>query len=54
MENEDALRNKMEKLYNNKKLYLNLKENAFNSIKDYDIEKIVEDWIKLFREINHV
>jgi len=54
VENEDALRNIMEKLYNNKKLYLNLKENAFNSIKDYDIEKIVEDWIKLFREINHV
>ena len=53
VENEVALRKTMEKLYNDKNLYLYLKDNAFNSIEEYDIEKIVEDWIKVFWDIDH-
>jgi len=53
VEDEDALRRGMEKLFYNVKLYQKLKENAAGSVKKFDIRNTNKDWIKLFQDMDN-
>jgi len=53
VEDENALKQAMEQLFYNNKLYQKLKENAAISVKKYDIKNIVQDWLELFREVDN-
>jgi len=48
VEDEEALKLAMEKLFHNKGLYNKLKANSSKSVEKYCIENIVKDWINLF------
>ena len=52
VEDEKALKEAMEKLFHDKELYMKLKSNAYRSVKKYDIKNVVQDWIKLFEDMN--
>jgi len=49
-EDDELLKDAMERLYYDRKLYRKLKSNARESIERFDIENIVEDWISLFEK----
>ena len=52
VEDEKALKEAMEKLFYDKELHVKLKANTRRSVKKYDIENIVKDWINLFEDMN--
>ena len=52
VEDEEALKDKMEKLFYDNELYMKLKTNARRSIKKFDIKNIVQEWIELFESMN--
>lgn len=52
VEDEKALKEAMERLFHDKELHMKLKINARRSVKKYDIKNIVQDWIKLFEDMD--
>jgi glycosyltransferase involved in cell wall biosynthesis len=50
-EDEELLKDAMERLYNDRELYFKLKSNARKSIERFDIGNIVKDWLNLFKEV---
>jgi len=51
VEDEEALKVAMEKLFNDRELYKKLKTNAQKSIERFDVKNIVKEWLELFEEI---
>ena len=49
-EDDELLKDAMERLYYDRKLYMKLKLNTRKSIERYDIENIIKDWISLFEK----
>ena len=49
-EDVELLKDTMERLYQDRELYMKLKSNARKSIEKYDIGNIVKDWINLFEK----
>ena len=47
---EEALKEAMEKLFNDKGLYNKLKANSSRSVERFDIETIIKDWKNLFEK----
>jgi len=52
VEDVESLKVAMDELFFNKELQVKLKTNAGRSVKKYDIENVVKDWIKLFEGMN--
>lgn len=50
VEDEEALKVAMEKLFYDKKLYKRLKINTQKSVEGFDVNNIVKDWLNLFEE----
>lgn len=51
VEDEEALKLAMEKLFYDRELYIKLRSNARKSIERFDIENIIKDWLNLFKEV---
>jgi N-acetylgalactosamine-N,N'-diacetylbacillosaminyl-diphospho-undecaprenol 4-alpha-N-acetylgalactosaminyltransferase len=51
VEDEEALKDAMEKLFHDRGLYDKLKANSSKSVEKFAVENIVKDWINLFQEI---
>jgi GalNAc-alpha-(1->4)-GalNAc-alpha-(1->3)-diNAcBac-PP-undecaprenol alpha-1,4-N-acetyl-D-galactosaminyltransferase len=49
-EDDELLKDAMERLYHDRELYMKLKSNARKSIERFDIENIIKDWISLFEK----
>jgi N-acetylgalactosamine-N,N'-diacetylbacillosaminyl-diphospho-undecaprenol 4-alpha-N-acetylgalactosaminyltransferase len=50
VEDEEALKLAMEKLFYDRELYKRLKANARKSIEKFNINNIIKDWLNLFEE----
>lgn len=53
VEDEEALKLAMEKLFYDKELYKKIKANTRESVERFDVKNIVQEWLKLFEEISH-
>jgi len=53
VEDEEALKLAMEKLFYDGELYRRLKENTRKSIEKYDVSNIIRDWMELFEEVKY-
>ena len=51
IEDEEALKLAMEKIFYDKELYKKIKANTRESVERFDIKNIVKEWLKLFEEI---
>ena len=51
VEDENALKLAMEKLFYDREFYMKLKSNTRKSVEKYGIENIVKDWMNLFKEV---
>ncbi len=49
-EDDELLKDAMERLYHDKELYMKLKSNARRSVERFDVKNIVKDWISLFEK----
>ena len=52
VEDEEALKVAMEKLFYDRELYMRLKENTRKSIEKFNVKNIAKDWMKLLEEEN--
>jgi glycosyltransferase involved in cell wall biosynthesis len=52
VEDVEALKMAMDKLFYDKELHVKLKANTRRSVKKYDIKNVVKDWIELFEGMN--
>jgi N-acetylgalactosamine-N,N'-diacetylbacillosaminyl-diphospho-undecaprenol 4-alpha-N-acetylgalactosaminyltransferase len=53
VEDEEALKVALEKLFYDRDLYKRLKKNTRKSIERFDINNILKDWMELFEEANY-
>ena len=51
VEDENALKVAMEKLFYDRELYKKIKTNTRKSVERFDVKNIVKEWLKLFEEI---
>jgi glycosyltransferase involved in cell wall biosynthesis len=53
VEDEEALKVSMERLFFDRELYERLKVNSQKSIERFDVKNIAKDWMKLLEEDDH-
>jgi N-acetylgalactosamine-N,N'-diacetylbacillosaminyl-diphospho-undecaprenol 4-alpha-N-acetylgalactosaminyltransferase len=53
VEDEEALKAAMEKLFYDKELYKKIKANTRKSVGRFSVKNIVQEWLKLFEEMSH-
>ncbi|MBA7571200.1 N-acetylgalactosamine-N,N'-diacetylbacillosaminyl-diphospho-undecaprenol 4-alpha-N-acetylgalactosaminyltransferase [subsurface metagenome] len=51
VEDEEALKAAMEKLFYDRELYKRLKTNTRKSVEKFNIKNIIKEWLNLFEEI---
>ena len=54
VEDEEALKLAMEKLFYDKELYKKIKANTRKSVERFSVKNIVQEWLKLFEEVPHL
>jgi len=53
VEDEEALKTAMEKLFYDKELYEKIKANTYESVERFNVKNVVKEWLKLFEEMSH-